>query len=150
MMGFLARLPDTTQKNRSLQKVSILLDLILKDGRLDVYTGEVEVRPPRAPNGPVLNSSPARAEISASAPNRLAGEPMTNGWTATRRKRQARAIRRWRPWEQSTGPRTPEGKALVSRNAWRGGERPRLRQLTNELNAAMRLQKKLRESFRTG
>jgi hypothetical protein len=36
---------------------------------------------------------------------------MSNGWTPERRKRQAQMIRRWRPWERSTGPRTPEGHA---------------------------------------
>jgi hypothetical protein len=35
---------------------------------------------------------------------------MVNGWTLERRRRQAELIRCWRPWEQSTGPRSPEGK----------------------------------------
>ena len=33
-----------------------------------------------------------------------------NGWTPERRKRQAEMIKNWKPWEQSTGPTTPEGK----------------------------------------
>lgn len=41
-----------------------------------------------------------------------------SAWTVERRARQAEAIRRWRPWEHSTGPRTPEGKARSSRNAY--------------------------------
>ncbi len=44
---------------------------------------------------------------------------MANGWTDERRAKQAAAIRRWKPWQQSTGPRTPEGKARSSRNAFR-------------------------------
>lgn len=52
---------------------------------------------------------------------------MGNGWTAERRARQAEAIHRWRPWEQSTGPRTTKGKACASRNADKGGKRERLR-----------------------
>jgi len=48
---------------------------------------------------------------------------MANGWTDERKVKQARAIKRWRPWEHSTGPRTAEGKARVSRNAYRGGHR---------------------------
>jgi len=40
-----------------------------------------------------------------------------NGWTPERRARQAELIRQWRPWERSTGARTPEGKAKSSQNA---------------------------------
>ena len=50
---------------------------------------------------------------------------MANGWTLERRARQAKAIRRWRPWRRSTGPRTAEGKAGSARNADRGGHRAR-------------------------
>lgn len=39
-----------------------------------------------------------------------------NGWTPERRARQAELIRSWRPWEQSTGPRTIKGKAKASAN----------------------------------
>lgn len=41
-------------------------------------------------------------------------------WTPERRAKQAEAIRRWKPWNKSTGPRSPEGKARSSRNADRG------------------------------
>ena len=46
-----------------------------------------------------------------------------NGWTNERRAKQAAAIHNWRPWEESTGPRTVAGKAVVSRNAYQGAER---------------------------
>ncbi|MNE96308.1 hypothetical protein D3C80_1944900 [compost metagenome] len=54
---------------------------------------------------------------------------MRNGWTPERRRQQAQAIRKWRPWEQATGPRSVEGKAKAARNSWKGGERKALRQL---------------------
>ena len=63
------------------------------------------------------------------------------GWTPERRKRQSEAIRRWKPWNQSTGPKSQEGKAAVASNAWTGGERPRLRQAIKELNEVMRKQR---------
>jgi hypothetical protein len=44
---------------------------------------------------------------------------MANGWTDERRARQAELIRKWKPWEKSTGARTSEGKAVSSRNAHR-------------------------------
>ena len=41
----------------------------------------------------------------------------SNGWSPERRQRQREAIHQWKPWEQSTGPRTPEGKATAARNS---------------------------------
>lgn len=43
-----------------------------------------------------------------------------SGWTDERRAKQSEAIRRWQPWNLSTGPRTDEGKARSSRNADKG------------------------------
>lgn len=63
---------------------------------------------------------------------------MANGWTPERRARQAELIRAWQPWAQSTGPTTPEGKAVVSRNAWQGGHRQQLRELSKLVNAEVR------------
>ena len=58
---------------------------------------------------------------------------MRNGWTPERRARQAELIRTWRPWEQSTGPLTVDGKARTARNGDKGGawriERNMLREL---------------------
>jgi hypothetical protein len=67
---------------------------------------------------------------------------MANGWTDQRRAKQAKAIRGWRPWEQSTGPRTADGRARASQNAYRGGHRQAQRQfarLLARLAAADRL-----------
>jgi hypothetical protein len=58
---------------------------------------------------------------------------MGNGWTPERRQRQAAAIRQWKPWEQSTGPRTVKGKAVASRNGWKGAMRPVLREIAKAL-----------------
>ncbi len=49
------------------------------------------------------------------------------GWAPERRKRQSELIHGWRPWEKSTGPRTPSGKARRARNAYKGCVRPVLR-----------------------
>ena len=51
----------------------------------------------------------------------------SNGWTPERRAQQRLAIHRRQPWKRSTGPRSDEGKARVSRNAFKGAERPKLR-----------------------
>ena len=63
---------------------------------------------------------------------------MANGWTAERRARQSAAIRRWSPWQRSTGPRTTEGKAIASRNAYQGAKRAKLRADIAYLKAIMR------------
>jgi hypothetical protein len=68
---------------------------------------------------------------------------MVNCWTLERRQRQAEAIRRWKPWEQSTGPVTPEGRERVSRNAWKGGHRQQLRELIALVNAETRAAREL-------
>ena len=68
---------------------------------------------------------------------------MVNGWTLERRQRQAELIRNWRPWAKSTGPRTPEGKARVSRNAWKGGHRAELRELSKMVNEHVRISREL-------
>ena len=58
---------------------------------------------------------------------------MANGWTPERRARQAELIRRWRPWEKSTGPKTAAGKATVSQNAYKVGIWLQLRELARAL-----------------
>ena len=62
---------------------------------------------------------------------------MATTWTPERRQRQAEAIRRWRPWERSTGPTSAAGKAKVARNADKGSVRQQLRTLSRELNSAL-------------
>jgi hypothetical protein len=44
-------------------------------------------------------------------------------------------IRRWRPWEKSTGPRSPAGKAKAAQNAYKGGARQLFRELARTLKA---------------
>jgi hypothetical protein len=56
-----------------------------------------------------------------------------NGWTLERRQRQAEMIRQWRPWEQSTGPRTEEGKQASARRGYKGGFKEMLRELRQAL-----------------
>ncbi len=70
---------------------------------------------------------------------------MVNGWTLERRKRQAELIRQWAPWAKSTGPKSEEGKAAVSRNGWRGGHRQQLRELSKMVNAEVRQARELVE-----
>lgn len=63
---------------------------------------------------------------------------MVNVWTTERRKRQAELIRQWAPWAKSTGPKTRAGKERVARNAWRGGDRQKLRSLIKLVNQEIR------------
>ena len=58
---------------------------------------------------------------------------MANGWTPERKARQAELIRLWKPWKHSTGPKTPRGKAVASRNADKGGRRPFLERVRRML-----------------
>lgn len=53
--------------------------------------------------------------------------------TAEHRALLAEQCRNRRPWEQSTGPKTEEGKAASSMNAWKGGTRQMLREIAQAL-----------------
>jgi hypothetical protein len=48
-------------------------------------------------------------------------------WTPEQRAAQSAAIQEWQPWQHSTGACTLAGKAIISRNAYRGGTRPLIR-----------------------
>ena len=63
---------------------------------------------------------------------------MATTWTPERRARQAELIRTWQPWAKSTGPKSQDGKVTVSRNAWTGGHRAQLRELSKLVNAEIR------------
>ena len=54
-------------------------------------------------------------------------------WTDEARRRQSELIRNWRPWERSTGPTSQEGKAIASKNRYRGNVRQTLRELARSL-----------------
>lgn len=58
--------------------------------------------------------------------------------TPAHRTAQALAIRRWRPWKKSTGPRTDAGKDRSARNAFKGGVRPMLREIAGALREERR------------
>ena len=57
-------------------------------------------------------------------------------WTPAERQRQAQLIKQWQPWQHSTGARTIEGKAVASRNAFKGGFRQQLKELNQLLRDA--------------
>ena len=63
---------------------------------------------------------------------------MASNWTPERRARQAALIRTWKPWKQATGPRTPDGKATTSRNAYKGGPWLMQRELSRMVNAEVK------------
>lgn len=62
-------------------------------------------------------------------------------WTPERRLKQSQLIHKWKPWKQSTGARTEEGKAISKMNAYKhGGSNLQIRLMKNLL-------KKLKSSF---
>ncbi len=58
--------------------------------------------------------------------------------TPEHRARQAELIRAWKPWEQSTGPRTPAGKAVSANNGFKGGRGAELRELRRAVNKMLK------------
>lgn len=69
---------------------------------------------------------------------------MADGWTPSRQAAQSAAIRQWRPWERSTGPRTADGKRRVSRNVYRGGRRAEFRQLMRQVRALLCCERRIK------
>ena len=59
-------------------------------------------------------------------------------WSLEQRAQQAAAIRNWSPWESSTGPNTPRGKAVVARNADKDGQRQQVRAESKRVNEILR------------
>jgi len=70
---------------------------------------------------------------------------MASSWTPERKARQAELIRTWKPWQQATGPRTADGKAKASRNAYKGGHWLTLRELSRMVNAEVKAGRELVE-----
>jgi hypothetical protein len=67
-------------------------------------------------------------------------------WTAERRLLQSQAIRRWKPWEKSSGAKTIAGKEISKLNARKHGAYDAANRLTQrELTAYNRELKKLRQ-----
>lgn len=53
--------------------------------------------------------------------------------TPEHRVMQAKLIQQWKPWLNSTGPKTPDGKAKISKNAYKGNVRGLLRKVAAHL-----------------
>ena len=53
--------------------------------------------------------------------------------TPEHRALRAELIRRWKPWEKSTGPKTPEGKKKAAMRGFKGAERAQLRRVARVL-----------------
>ena len=55
---------------------------------------------------------------------------MPRKWTEEQKKEQSLKMQGWKPWVNSTGPKTIEGKAASCSNAFKGGL-PRKRAIEN-------------------
>ena len=71
---------------------------------------------------------------------------MKHGWTPERQKKQSELIQRWKPWENSTGPRTAQGRATSSKNAMKHGMRSaEIRSLESAMATLARFEREARE-----
>ena len=53
--------------------------------------------------------------------------------TPEHRALRAELIRRWKPWENSTGPKSEDGKARSAMRGFKGGHRAMLREVARVL-----------------
>lgn len=56
--------------------------------------------------------------------------------TKETRKLQFQLIHQWKPWEQSTGPKTPQGKRKAAMRGFKGAQRPTRRKVAKALRDA--------------
>jgi len=61
---------------------------------------------------------------------------MARKWTSEQKAAQSAKIKQWQPWLHSTGPVTSAGKAISSRNSYKGAIRP-LKRLTARLEKVL-------------
>jgi hypothetical protein len=66
-------------------------------------------------------------------------------WTPEERLKQSKAIRSWKPWERSTGAKSPQGKAISSKNATKTGDSAYVRELIKQMNQILKEQNRLIE-----
>ncbi len=72
-------------------------------------------------------------------------------WTTNERARQAELIRTWKPWKQSTGATTLEGKARSSQNSLKHGFYSReMRELLRQLDEQRQQVRGLRAGLHRG
>ncbi len=50
---------------------------------------------------------------------------MARNWSPEERRKHSEAIRKWKPWGKSTGPKTAAGKSACARNPYTHGFRSR-------------------------
>ena len=68
-------------------------------------------------------------------------------WTENQRKLQSEKIRKWKPWESSTGPRSQIGKNICSRNAFKNSLLQRVKELHKSVIQLKRNWKIIRSMF---
>ena len=66
-----------------------------------------------------------------------------NGWTKEKRQAERDRINQTKPWLKSTGAKTPEGKAISSQNAFKGGLHAQIKALNTEMKVLLKEQKEM-------
>ena len=73
---------------------------------------------------------------------------MARTWTPEARQAQAEAIRRWQPWNNSTGPKTAQGKENCRLNALKHGTYDARSLHRREMSALLRRQRAFLKAVR--
>ena len=66
-------------------------------------------------------------------------KPISYIRTPKHRALRAELIKKWKPWEKSTGPRSKAGKAASAMRGYKGGTRGMLRELSKVLREQARM-----------
>lgn len=71
-----------------------------------------------------------------------------SGWTEEKRQRERDRINQTQPWLKSTGARTPEGKKIISQNAYKGGLIGQLKTLDMQVKSLLKEQNEVLRRIR--
>ena len=61
-----------------------------------------------------------------------------SGWTEEKRQAERDRINQTQPWLKSTGAKTPEGKAICSKNALKGGLHAQIKELRSMMSGLLK------------
>ena len=119
----------------------------MKNPKSVTITKQANISEQQIVNNGTMNTDSSHAENNQNESNELLEVIEHEQVDTGTHEKQSKAIRKWKPWEQSTGAKTVKGKARSSQNALKHGFRSRQQiELRMQINELIRQSKEVLES----